>query len=355
MKRSFTWLGLAAVAALLLGALAAPAPALAHSAEGGASASDINGLLRIVFWMAVPIFLLVEGLIVYSILRFRRRRADEMPKQVEGHAPLEFAWTALAFVIVGVLFVITLRALQTDYEVKADNEAGDPDLTVHVEGYMFNWDYTYFLGDGTQTGVRTTGTLTIPTDRNVFLEISSRDVQHSFWVPDLAGKVDAIPGVVNSMWLHVDEPGVYKGNCAEYCGTLHYNMLIEVEAVPPDQFETWLAERESAAGDFVPIGTDLESALPEGDAARGEELFTTLGCNNCHRDEPSAGPARVGMEDRAEERIEGMEEEQYLRESILTPCAYEAPGFNCQIMPHNYGEQLDAQGLADLIAYLLTQ
>jgi len=355
MKRFFTWLGFAAAGALLLGALAAPAPALAHSAEGGASADDIRGLLKIVFWMAVPVFLLVEGLIVYAIIRYRRRRHDEVPAQVEGHAPLEFAWTILAFVIVAVLFVLTLRALQTGYEVKAENETADPDLLVRVDGYMFNWDYTYFLGDGTPTGVISTKRLTVPAARNVLLEIGSRDVQHSFWLPDLAGKVDAIPGRVNTMWLRVPEPGMYQGNCAEYCGTLHYAMLIELEALPADQFATWLAERESAAGQFVPIGADLESPLPQGDAARGAGLFTDLGCGNCHGAQGGAGPTLTGMGERAAHRVDGLDATRYLRESILAPCDYEVEGFGCRNMPATFGDKLDAQGLADLIAYLLTQ
>jgi len=240
----------------------------------------------------------------------------------------------------------------TRYDVEADNGTTMPDLTVHVTGYMFNWDYEYFRGAGEDTGVRTTRRLTLPTDRNVLLEITATDVQHSFWVPSLAGKVDAIPGRTNTMWLNVPEPGLYTGNCAEYCGTLHHGMLIEVEALEPAAFDAWLAGRMAALGQFVPIGTDLEAPLPQGDVARGEHIFTELGCASCHGAAPGVGPSLAQMAAEAINR-EDTPAEAFLRESILLPCAYQTTGFNCQIMPSDYGDKLDAQGLADIIAYLL--
>ncbi len=342
-------------AGVALIALAIPPQVWAHGpAEGGASNNDINRLFRIVLWIAIPVFLLVEGLIVFSIFRYRRRSEDEMPEQVEGNTSLEISWTVLSFVIVGVLFLLTVRALQTDYEIVSDNEAGTPDLTVRVTGYQFNWDYEYVIGDSEETGVITTETMTIPAARNVLLEITSDDVQHSFWVPDLAGKVDAIPGYVNTMWLTVDEPGRYDGNCAEYCGTAHYDMEIAVEVLEPTAFDAWLGERMARQGQ--PVGTDLESPLPSGDVARGEEVFLSLGCDSCHGTEDGVGPALTGLGDRARARageMDDMTPEYYLREAILLPCEYETPGYNCQVMPNNYGERLDPQQLADLIAYLL--
>jgi len=349
--RSRLWL--VVIGRLLL--LALPLPALAHGpSSGGAQRTEINGLFTIVFWIALPIFLLVEGLILFAILRYRRRSRSEMPDQVEGNTALELTWTILSFVIIAVVFILTYRFMTTKYEAEAQNETGIPDLMVHVEGYMFNWDYEYFLGEGQETGVKTTRQLSVPANRLILLEITSRDVQHSFWVPELAGKVDAVPGYVNTMWLTVPEPGVYKGNCAEFCGTLHWDMIIELVALPPDEFDMWLAEREAAAGRFVAIGTDLTSPLPAGDAARGEAIFTEQGCGACHGASAGAGPALSQMiEDAAAKSPDAPQD--YLRESILLPCAVQAEGYNCAIMPANYGEKLDAQGLADLIEYLLQQ
>jgi mono/diheme cytochrome c family protein len=217
---------------------------------------------------------------------------------------------------------------------------------------MFNWDYEYFLGDDQETGVKTTRTITLPTDRLVLLEITSRDVQHSFWVSDLAGKVDAIPGHINTMWLQIDEPGVYKGNCAEFCGTLHAEMLIEVDAIEPAEFDMWLADEQAAAGQFVPMGVDMETLLPEGDAEHGEQVFADMNCTSCHGAQPGMGPSLSQIRGDMDTH-EGYTAEEFLRESILMPCKYETEGYNCSWMPSDYGEKLDAQGLADLIEYLL--
>lgn len=350
---------LVAVVGAVLFAVAAPDVVSAHGpATGGAGIDTVWDLFNTTLFLAIPIFLLVEGLIIFAVIRYRRRRADEMPDQVHGNTALEITWTVLAFAIIAVLFVLTLRALNTDYRAEAEQDDTTPDLTVNVIGYSFNWDYEYFLGEDEQTGVRTTRRVTIPTDRNVLLRITSRDVVHSFWVPDLAGKVDAVPGYTNTQWLRVEEPGLYTGNCAEYCGLLHYNMLIELEALPPAEFDRWLADRMAGATDFAAVGDDLESELPEGDAASGDGIFHELGCENCHAAQDGAGPALPGMGERAVAHGEdagGQSAEHYLRESILVPCAYEVPGFQCEVMPSDYGQKLDAQALADLIAYLQTQ
>jgi mono/diheme cytochrome c family protein len=171
-------------------------------------------------------------------------------------------------------------------------------------------------------------------------------------VPELAGKVDAVPGYTNSMWLQVDEPGLYKGNCAEFCGVNHYDMLIELNALEPSEFDMWLADQQAAAEQMVPMGVDMESELPEGDAERGEELFDKFNCSTCHGAQAGAGPALSQIRDDMHHH-EGYTAENYLRESILMPCEYETEGFNCSMMPSTYGEDLDAQGLADLIEYLL--
>ena len=349
------WIGLAVLGMVLL---MIPTQAVwAHGpSDGGADRGDIDGLFTIIFFISVPVFLLVEGLILFAIVRYRRQRTNGTPEQVEGNRPLELAWTILSFVIVAVLFTLTYRFMTTKYEVEADNETGTPDLTVHVTGYMFNWDYEYFRGEDTETGVKTTRKLTIPTDSAVLLEITSRDVQHSFWVPDLAGKVDAIPGYITTMWLQVDKTGTYKGNCAEFCGTLHYDMVIELEALEPGDFEEWLNDQEAQAGEFQAMGTDMESELPPGDAVRGEELFIsdTLVCADCHGVQAGAGPSLSQIREDSEHR-EGYTPENHLRESILMPCEYEAEGYSCNIMPSDYGDKLDAQMLADLIEYLMEQ
>lgn len=353
--------GVLTAAGIALAVLAAAAPQVASAhgpATGGAPIDSVWDLFNITLFLAIPIFLLVEGLIIFAVWRYRRRHADEMPEQVHGNKALEITWTVLSFAIISVLFVVTLRALNTDYKAEADQDETTPDYAINVIGYTFNWDYEYFIGEDEPTGVRSTRRVTVPTDRNILLRISSRDVQHSFWLPELAGKVDAVPGYVNTQWLRVKAPGLYTGNCAEYCGLLHYNMLIELEALPPAEFDQWLAGKMAGTSDFVPVGTDLDSPLPAGDAASGQAIFHELGCENCHAAQNGAGPALPGLAERAVAHGEadgGKSAEQYLRESVLIPCAYETPGFHCQVMPSDYGTKLDAQALADLIAFLQTQ
>ncbi len=353
---------LVALAVPVLLALLGPARAWAHGpADGGASTESINDLFTVIFWIAVPVFLLVEGLVLYAIWSSHRRRKDASePDQIEGSRPLEIGWTVLSFVIIGIVFILGYRFMSTEYRVEADQEETTPDLTVHVTGYMFNWDFKYFLNDGTgpndDTGITTTRRMTIPAQRNVLLEITSDDVVHSFWVPELAGKIDAVPGYVNTMWLNVKEPGLYEGNCAEYCGTLHWNMLIETQALPPDEFDMWIAEQRAAAEQAgAAIGQDLTTPLPQGDAAAGEAQFHELGCDSCHAQQPGAGPSLAQIAEHAQQQAGTADYEtpqDYLRESILVPCAYTYEGYNCQVMPGNYGERLTAQQLADMIAYL---
>lgn len=344
------WIGVLIIATLIF-----PAQVWAHGpAEGGADHDTFNQLFSITLWMAIPVFVLVEGLLLFGIIRYRRRRRDEMPEQVEGNTRLEIGWTVLGFVIIAVLFVLTLEAFRTGYRAKANQKDTTPDLTVHVTGYMFNWDYEYFKGEGDKTGVKTTRELFVPANSNVLLEISSTDVQHSFWVPELAGKVDAVPGHVNTMWLKVKKPGTYIGQCAEYCGLSHYDMMIEVNAMEPADFDVWLTEQTAEAAAFHPMGTDMESEMPEGNADRGAQVFSDLACNACHADQDqSSGPGLDRMEDDAEHMKKyDYTDEQYLRELILMPCEHLAHGYEQCIMPQDYGERLDAQMLADLIEYL---
>jgi cytochrome c oxidase subunit II len=350
------WIWIALLGVLLV-VLALPAQTLAHGpAEGGADSDAINDLFLITLIIALPVFLLVEGLIIYAIIRYRRRRADEMPDQVHGNTPLEITWTVVSFLIIGVLFVLTVRALDTEYEADAEN--GVPDYTIEVIGYMWNWDFKYYAGDSNQPGIRNEypGQMKIPANRNVLLKITSTDVQHSFWLPDLAGKVDAIPGYTNTMWLRVDEDQIGEtlvGNCAEYCGTLHFDMLIKAEIMAPDEFDTWLARREAALSEFQPVGTDLDTPpLPtERDVENGRMIFET-NCLACHGEGNRPGPAFNGMWDRAQTQRDGYSAERYLRESIVDPCAYTVDGYECTLMPQDYGQKYDAQQLADLIEYI---
>jgi cytochrome c oxidase subunit 2 len=214
------------------------------------------------------------------MIRFRRQPnspASE-PPQVYGSKPIEIAWTAAPALIVFILVLVTTRTL---WDVNIDPpqpRPGDQTLFVTVIGRQWWWEYHYDYFDGKKLGFTTANELHFPTStdgtsRRVFLTLKSADVCHSYWVPRLAGKTDLIPGRTNNMWFQTDAPGLYLGQCAEYCGTQHANMLLRVYADPPDQFARWL---ENEAKEAAPPGNDAA-------AQAGKEVFLSQSCVNCHR------------------------------------------------------------------------
>ncbi|MBN2469958.1 MAG: cytochrome c oxidase subunit II [Anaerolineae bacterium] len=325
-----------------------PGQALAQSGgqSGSLNAQEISSLFNIVMGMAVLVFILVEGLLIFAIIRYRRRSHDEMPKQVHGNNRLELGWTVGSGVLVIILFFLTLGFYQVPRTLSEDEA-----LTIEVIGNTWFWEFYY-----PETGVRTNAEFNVPAGRPVVLEISSRDVQHSFWLPELAGKVDAIPGRVQRMWFQVDEQRVFVGQCAEYCGREHYNMPIRLNVLPEDEYAAWMDTEAAAIAAAQEVDLEAEAASIVGDVAAGEALYTGLGCTACHSLDGSVGvgPSYLGLGERAGEMIEGYSAEEYVRESILNPCEFVVEGFNC-VMPQTYGDQLSPQDLADLVAFTLAQ
>jgi cytochrome c oxidase subunit 2 len=240
-------------------------------------AESIRSLAVLVLAITAFIFVVVEGILVYAIFRFRRRAAagTAEPPQVYGSKPIEIAWTAAPALIVFVLVLVTARTLWEVNVPPPPPREGDNTLFVTVVGRQWWWEFTYDHYNGRELGFLTANELHVPAGeggvpRRVFLTLKSADVCHSFWVPRLAGKTDLIPGRVNAMWFQTDRPGLYVGQCAEYCGTQHANMLLRVVGDSPRDFETWLEnERKSAAED------------PE--AGPGRSAFLSQSCVNCHR------------------------------------------------------------------------
>jgi cytochrome c oxidase subunit 2 len=346
---------LAGVMVMLFLLLPARVWAQSGSQSGSLDAEDISVLFNIVMVMAVVVFILVEGLLIFALVRYRRRSQDEMPEQVHGNTRLEIGWTVGSAVLVIILFFFTLGFYQQPRTLSAEAEP----LTIEVTGNMWFWDFYY-----PETGVRVNSNsnipLRVPAGQPVVLEITSADVQHSFWVPELAGKVDAIPGRVQRMWFEVEQPRTYVGQCAEYCGKEHYSMLIDIEVMEPQAFAEWYNSEADAIAELAAAseGVDLETeaANLEGNPAAGEVLYTNLGCLACHSLDGTGvvGPSFQGIGQRSAERIEGVDAETYLIESIIYPCDFVVDEYTC-VMPQNYGDQLSPQGLADLVAFLLEQ
>jgi cytochrome c oxidase subunit II len=239
-------------------------------------AESIRALFFLVLAITAAIFVLVEGVLIYSIIRFRRRASSTTePPQVYGSMPIEIAWTAAPILIV---FLLALIVTRTEFEVRVNPETpppGSKPLYVTVIGHQWWWEYVYDRYDGQSLGFITANELHVPASdsavpRPVFLTLQSADVCHSFWVPRLAGKTDLIPGRTNQMWFQTNQEGLFLGQCAEYCGTQHAHMLLRVSVDSPEQFQTWLDSQQKPAVDDT-------------SARAGRDVFLGQSCVNCHR------------------------------------------------------------------------
>jgi cytochrome c oxidase subunit 2 len=219
-------------------------------------------LYWLVFWIAAGVFVLVEGLLVYAMIRFRRRSADDTPRQIHGNTRLEIMWTILPALLLAGVAVPTVGTI---FDL-ASRPEGDV-LEVNVTGHQWWWEVEY-----PDLGLITANEIHVPSDRPVAINLTSNDVIHSFSVPRLAGKQDLLPGRTNTIYLEAPEPGTYLGLCQEYCGLSHANMRFRVIAQDPGDFDEWVtAQRGEAA---VPPSGSVE--------AEGLEYFSTGQCIGCH-------------------------------------------------------------------------
>ncbi len=298
----------------------------------GPVARDLDNLIEPVFIIAGVIFVLVNGLIIYAMIRFRRRSDEDAPRQVHGNAKLELGWTigpALILVPVAVLTLITIADI--------DREPEGPDvIPVTVTGHQFWWEYTYPEHD-----VVTANELHIPAGKPIAISLESEDVIHSFWPPKLAGKVDVIPGRRNHMTIEADKPGTYLGQCGEFCGLSHANMRLRVVAHSPEGFEEWVRANAEPA-----------TRPTQGEAAEGALMFRQKGCASCHTVEGFAagevGPDLTHLKQR--KVFAGAMfpmDDQSLRVWLRDPPA-EKPG---SLMPNL---NLSEDEITKLIAYLNT-
>jgi cytochrome c oxidase subunit 2 len=229
------------IAALLLGlpALAAGPRNTDPFDPAGPNAGRINDLYTFIFWVAVVVTVVVGGLILYAAFRFRRRD-DREPKQFHGNTLLEITWTLVPLAILAVIFVLTAR------EMNYINHGPEGSVSVKVIAHQFDWEFQYPNAPGVRTSARVEG-MVVPVGEVIRLEIISLDVNHSWWIPRLAGKTDAIPGQPNHAWFRADAPGTYEGQCTEFCGLGHSVMLGKVVAKPRAEYDRWLAAKIQAA------------------------------------------------------------------------------------------------------------
>ena len=195
------------------------------------------------FLAALAVGALVWGLLIFVILRYRRRSGDgdEVPSQREYNIPLEIFYTAVPVVIVAVLFGFSVRA-----EDRVTTLADTPVVTVDVVGFQWSWEFHYVDEEVVIHGTpEDPPELVLPVDQPIHLRLISNDVAHSFWVPDFLSKRDLIPGVDNEIQVIPTKTGTYDGRCAEYCGLDHWKMSYSVKVVSQDDYETWLSKRKA--------------------------------------------------------------------------------------------------------------
>jgi cytochrome c oxidase subunit 2 len=207
-------------------------------------AEDTRDLWRIFVIFAIVIGAIVYALVVFVLVRYRRRRQDDgtAPDQRQYHIPIEIFYTALPLVIVGVLLGLSIRA-----ENHVTKLSSKPDVTIDVVGFQWQWQFRYEGSTKLVTGTPgSVPTLVLPTDRTIRLKLSSPDVIHSFWVPHFLEKRDLIPGVDNQIDVRVNEPGQWNGLCSEFCGVSHTTMVFTVKAMAPADFQAWLTSGGSS-------------------------------------------------------------------------------------------------------------
>ena len=259
----------AAAVAILIAAPSAFADAITPESGGSPNADDIDTLYKLALYVGIAIFLLVEGTLIWSLVKYRARRGGRAD-QIRGNTPLEIGWTVGAALILVILTVVTflylddiesppasgpngLSASQAQFasvDQPDPPKDGGPILRIRVNGQQYLWRYDY-PGDGQLFSYQE---MVVPTDTTVVLELEASDVIHSWWIPKFGPKADAVPGYVNETWFKVPKEGVYRGQCAELCGANHADMRAKVVAVSPDTFQRWAQDKREeiqAAGEAL--------------------------------------------------------------------------------------------------------
>jgi cytochrome c oxidase subunit 2 len=250
-------------------------------APASTPAHEIYGLSLFVLLITGTIFVSVAGLLTYVLIRYRSRPSDEQhePAQVYGSVQVELAWTVIPILIVVVLFLTTARIIFAVQDAPKPKTA----LDVTVIGHQFWWEFRY-----PKLGIVTANELHIPVSTGehpepTYLRLLSADVDHSFWVPQLAGKTDLIPNHPNDLWMDPREPGLYLGQCAQFCGVEHAKMLLRVYVDTPEQFAAWVNDQR-------------KPGVQDENVAAGRQIFETEACQNCHAINGTAAKGTFGPE-----------------------------------------------------------
>jgi len=298
------------------------------------SAGKIDTLYDVLLICSVPVFVLVMTIAIYSVVRFRAKPGDmgDGPP-IHGNTRLEIIWVTIPFIMVTALAIYGWITLD-DLEAKQKNE-----MVVKVTGQQFTWTFEY------PSEKVASPELVLPVDRPIEFRVQTKDVIHSFWVPQFRLKSDAVPGLTTTIRVTPDKPGRYEVVCAELCGIGHSTMRQFVRVLPQSEFDSWVSkEREAAGGGAGGGGGGEQAAAPDGEA-----LFTSNGCVNCHTLKAAGATAEVGPDLGKLEDVDA----KFLRTSIVDPNADVTKGYEPDIMPQDFGTKLSKEEIDALVKYLL--
>jgi cytochrome c oxidase subunit II len=271
--------------------------------------------------------LLISAVLIFFVIRYRRRTPYEIPRPIAGSHKLETLWTIIPFVIAMTMFGWGAQVYFQQYKPPANA------IEVYVVGKQWMWKLQH------ATGQREINQLHIPVGRKIKLIMTSEDVIHDFFVPAFRTKMDVVPGKYTTMWFEATTPGTYHLFCAEYCGMNHSGMTGSIVVMEPREFDNWLSGNAA-------------SGTP---ASQGQQLFQSLGCASCHgqNGEGGRGPTLAGVFGKKTQLQTGESvtvDEGYVRESILNPQAKLVAGFGA-IMPTFQGQVREDQ-LMQLVAFI---
>jgi cytochrome c oxidase subunit II len=286
--------------------------------------------IQFVYWfttvIAIVVFSVVASVLIFSVWKFRARPDDDSDgPPTHGHTALEIVWTAIPALLVTAISIVSAIVLAKN------GDAGSNPLIVKVVAQQFAWQFTYSNG-------KTYGFLTLPEGRHVKLDITSKDVIHSFWVPELSQKQDAVPGQHNSIVVTPTRTGTYPVICTELCGLGHSVMRSHVTIMTTGGFDSWLKQGGTSNG-------------PPGLA-----VFQANGCGSCHTLKAAGATGKIGpdldkLAQLAATAHRGSES-AFVKESIVSPAAYVQPGYQ-NLMPATFGSQIPPAQLDQLVQYLV--
>ncbi|MFL5959583.1 MAG: cytochrome c oxidase subunit II [Gaiellaceae bacterium] len=309
--------------------------------DASREAGRIDFVMWFVIAICIAIFALVAAVMIYAVLRFRVREDDfEDGPPIHGHTGLEITWTAIPFVLVTAIAIVSAIVLSRN-DAQAQNT-----LRIDVTAQQFAWTFRY-----PEAGNATSPVLRLPEGRTIELEMRSLDVIHAFFVPEFRTNEDIVPGLVTNVHITPDRLGTFPLICNELCGLGHALMRTEAVVMKPRAFDAWVKQQKSSAAP-----PSSSSSAPSSSSASGLSVFNANGCSSCHTLSAAHASGKIGPD--LDKLVSYAQQAHkplaaFVHESIVSPDAYVQPGYPKGVMPSNFGASLSKTQLAALVAFLV--